>query len=66
MIQLENRLTDLDEIWYERYAIGEYPKIVLFNFLQSVIPTWRTTKNLWGWIDTSAPLAIGPYSDVWL
>jgi hypothetical protein len=28
MIQLENRWTDLDEIWYERYAIGVYSKIV--------------------------------------
>jgi hypothetical protein len=27
MIQLENRWTDLDEIWYGRYAI-------LFNFIQ--------------------------------
>jgi hypothetical protein len=33
MIQLENRWTDLDEIWYGPYAIGEYPKIALFNFL---------------------------------
>jgi hypothetical protein len=34
MIQLENRWMDLDEIWYGHYAIGDYPKIVLFNFLQ--------------------------------
>jgi hypothetical protein len=33
MIQLENRWTDLDGIWYGRYAIGIYPKIVIFNFL---------------------------------
>jgi hypothetical protein len=39
MIQLENRWTDLDDIWYERYAIEDYHKIVLHNFLQSVIPT---------------------------
>jgi hypothetical protein len=38
--------TDLDEIWYGRYAIGEYPKILLLNFLQSVIPTWWTNKLL--------------------
>jgi hypothetical protein len=34
MIQLENSWTDLDEIWYGRYAIGDYPKIILFNFIQ--------------------------------
>jgi hypothetical protein len=33
MVQLENRWTDLDKIWNGRYAAGEYPKIVLFNFL---------------------------------
>jgi hypothetical protein len=35
MIQLKNRWTDEDETWYGRYAIGDYPKIVLFNSLQS-------------------------------
>jgi hypothetical protein len=44
MIQLENRWTDLDEIWYGRYAIGDNPKIERYNFLQSVIPTWRANK----------------------
>jgi hypothetical protein len=44
MIQLGNRWTDLDEIWYGCYALGAYPKIVLFNFLQSVVPTWRTNE----------------------
>jgi hypothetical protein len=29
IIQLKNCWTDLDEIWYERCAIGDYPKIVL-------------------------------------
>jgi hypothetical protein len=43
-IQLENRLTDLDDIWYGRYATGVYPKIILLNFLQSVIPTWRMNE----------------------
>jgi hypothetical protein len=32
MVQLEKTWTDLDEIWYGRYAIGDYPKIVLYNF----------------------------------
>jgi hypothetical protein len=31
MIQLENRWANLDEIWYGRYAIGDYPKIVLHS-----------------------------------
>jgi hypothetical protein len=39
MIQLENRWTDLDEILYGYYATGFHPKIILLNFLQSVIPT---------------------------
>jgi hypothetical protein len=33
MIQLDKCWTDLDEILYGRYAIGDYPEIVLFNFL---------------------------------
>jgi hypothetical protein len=37
MVQLENCLTDLDEILYERLAIGIYSKVVLLNFLQSVV-----------------------------
>jgi hypothetical protein len=28
------------ETWYGHYATGGYPKISLFNFLYSVIPTW--------------------------
>jgi hypothetical protein len=37
MIQFESSWMDLDEIWYGHYATESYPKIVLFNFLQSVI-----------------------------
>jgi hypothetical protein len=40
MIQIGNCWMDLDEIWYGHYAMGVYPKIVFFNFLQHVIPTW--------------------------
>jgi hypothetical protein len=47
MIQLENRWTDLDEIYYGRCAIRVYPKIVLLiNFLQLVIPAWRTDEHV--------------------
>jgi hypothetical protein len=28
------------------YAIGVCPKIILFNFLQSVIQTWRTSEHV--------------------
>jgi hypothetical protein len=46
MIQLENRWTDLCEIWYGSYVIGVCHKIVLFNFLQSAITTWRTNETV--------------------
>jgi hypothetical protein len=52
---------DLDEIWYGCYATGDYPKIVLLNFLQPVIPTWREQTYEVG--SALAPLAT--YSDVW-
>jgi hypothetical protein len=45
MIQLENRWTDLDEIWYGLCAIGDFPKIVLLNYLQSIIPKWRSNRK---------------------
>jgi hypothetical protein len=35
---------DLDEIWYGRHAIGDYPEIILYNFLQLVIPAWQANK----------------------
>jgi hypothetical protein len=37
MFRLQNRWMDLDEIWYGRYAIRGYPKILLFYFLHSVV-----------------------------
>jgi hypothetical protein len=43
----------LDEIWYGRYVIGVSPKIIIFNFLQSVTLICRLNK-LWGGINTSA------------
>jgi hypothetical protein len=39
MIEVENRWTDLVETLYGRYGIEGCPKFVLFNSLQSVIPT---------------------------
>jgi hypothetical protein len=42
------------EIWYGRYAIGGCSKLVLFNFLQSVIPTWRMLKIV-RWEDKPPP-----------
>jgi hypothetical protein len=41
MIELENSWTYFDLIWYAHYATGGYPKLVLFNFLQWVVPTWQ-------------------------
>jgi hypothetical protein len=46
MIQLQNRRTDFDEIWYGRHAIDDYPKIVLSNFLQSTTAAWRTNQDV--------------------
>jgi hypothetical protein len=57
MIQLDNRWTDLDEIWYGRYAIGDDPKIN-FNFIQQVIPTWPDEQTCEVG-STPAPLAVG-------
>jgi hypothetical protein len=42
MIQLENRFTDSDKIWCGHYAIGDCCKIVLFNFLQSMMSALLT------------------------
>jgi hypothetical protein len=44
IFQLKNRWKDLNETSHGRYATGIYPKIALSDFLQSVIPTWRTNK----------------------
>jgi hypothetical protein len=44
MIQLKKCWADLDKISHGLYAICVYPKIVLFEFLQLVILTWRTNK----------------------
>jgi hypothetical protein len=41
MIQVKDHWMSLDEIWYEHYAIGVYSKIVLSDFLRSVLPTWQ-------------------------
>jgi hypothetical protein len=37
-------ILDFDEIWCGYYTIGGYPKLILFNFLQSVIPIWWTEE----------------------
>jgi len=46
MIQLKNHWTDLDEIWYERFATEVDPKTLLFSFLQSVISQWGSMINV--------------------
>jgi hypothetical protein len=62
MILLENRWTDLDEIWYGRYANGDYrtfhcPTISNTNMADE--QTCKVGSKL-------APVAIGPCNDVWL
>jgi hypothetical protein len=34
-------LTQIHEIWYGRYATGDFSKPVLCNFLHLVIPMWQ-------------------------
>jgi hypothetical protein len=46
MIQLENLWMDFDDICHGCYAIGGHPKLVFFNFVQSVIPTWQMHELL--------------------
>jgi hypothetical protein len=46
VITLEYGWTDFHEIWCRSYAIEDRSKLVLFNFLHSVIPTWRMLKVL--------------------
>ena len=36
--------TDFEETSYERYAFGGHSIEVIFNFLYSVITTWRTRE----------------------
>jgi hypothetical protein len=43
-VDFENGWTDFREIWYGRYAIEGFPKLVHFHFLQSLMPTWRMLK----------------------
>jgi hypothetical protein len=40
----ENHWMDLTESWYVCYATGVYPKIVLLNFLQFIIPIQQMNK----------------------
>jgi hypothetical protein len=64
IIQLENCWMDLYEIWYGYYAIGDYPKIFLqFSTVGNMNMADEQTCEVGS---TLAPLAIGPYNDVWL
>lgn len=56
MIQFNNRMTDLNEIWYERYAIRVYLKIVLFSFIQK---TNMADERIYEMGSTLAPLNYG-------
>jgi hypothetical protein len=43
----------LDDIWYGRFAIGDYPEIILFNTIMADEQTCEVES-------TVAPFAIGP------
>jgi len=42
--KLLNQLTDVHEIWYERYVTGGHPSLVHFCYLQPAVTTWRTRE----------------------
>jgi hypothetical protein len=44
MTQLETQWIDFD-IWYGHYTTGGYAKLVIFNFLQWLVPTWRMNER---------------------
>lgn len=46
MILLKNGWMDLNEIWNGCYPTGDYPKSILFNFIQLVVPTWQVNKRV--------------------
>jgi hypothetical protein len=63
-IQLEKWRVDFDEMRYGRNASADYPMLVLFNFLQSAIPTWRTDVLVrWEWLPQ---LNTESHNDVWI
>jgi hypothetical protein len=65
MIQLENRWTGLNEIWQGCYTIGDHREIALFNF-PTIYNTNMANEQTSEVGPTPAPLATGPYSDLWL
>jgi hypothetical protein len=60
-IKVEKRWTYFDEIWYGRYAIGGYPKIVLPTIGNTNMADARTYEVG----ATLPPLNIGSYNDAW-
>jgi hypothetical protein len=40
--QLETRLMDFSEIWYGHYAFGGHLKLLLADFIKSVIMWWTS------------------------
>jgi hypothetical protein len=41
-VQLENRWTDMDEIWYELCVIGDQRKLLPFNIMEMVLKALST------------------------
>jgi hypothetical protein len=43
-LYVRNGWTEINEIWYWRYAIDDYCKCMFLTFLHLVIPPWRMLK----------------------
>jgi len=41
-------MCDFHKIWYEWYAIGDHPNLILLHFVQSVIRMWQMHKIVRG------------------
>jgi uncharacterized membrane protein len=64
MFQLQNSWTYFDKILYEHYAIGSQAKLIIFEFLQSVITILADT-----WVcevgATLVAVSVLSWNDVW-
>jgi len=51
--------------YYEHYATGGHPNVVLVNFLQSVLTVWRASELSSGKEIRVTSLALGSWNDEW-
>jgi hypothetical protein len=66
MIQLQKHWKDLDEVRYLRNVTWIYLKILLLSFLQIFCDTNMVDEQTCSVKSMLAPLAVGPYDDIWL